>query len=254
VSSTSGVRLACDGPVATVTLCRPDVLNAQTPAMWAELTQISRQLPGDVRVVIVRAQGRAFSAGLDLSVARGNDDSSFGRLAQLPAAECADRIAEFQSAFTWLREPRLVTIAAVQGHAIGAGFQLALACDFRLLAEDAQLSMAEVTLGLVPDLGGTKRLVDLVGQSRALELCLTGRRVGAAEAATIGLATAVVPAGALDPAAADLAAAVLAADRNAATEIKALLAGAGSRTYPEQDRAEREAQARRLADLAGRGE
>jgi enoyl-CoA hydratase/carnithine racemase len=114
--------------------------------------------------------------------------------------------------------------------------------------------MAEVTLGLVPDLGGTKRLVDLVGESRALELCLTGRRVGAAEAATIGLATAVVPAGALDPAVGDLAAAVLAADRDAATEIKALLAGAASRTYPEQDRAEREAQARRLADLAGRGE
>ena len=66
-----GVRYELNGQVATVTLCRPDVLNAQTPAMWAELRDISRELPGDVRVVIVRGEGRAFSAGLDLSVARG---------------------------------------------------------------------------------------------------------------------------------------------------------------------------------------
>ena len=254
MSSTSGVRLAREGPVATVTLCRPDVLNAQTPAMWAELTTISRELPGDVRVVIVRAEGRAFSAGLDLSVARGNGDSTFARLATSPPEEAAERIAEFQSAFTWLRDPRLVTVAAVQGHAIGAGFQLALACDLRVLADDAQFSMAEVTLGLVPDLGGTKRLVDLVGYSRALELCLTGRRVGAAEAAAMGLANAVVPAADLPGATNDLAAAVLAANRDATVEIKALLAGAAARSYPDQDRAEREAQTRRLADLAGRGE
>jgi enoyl-CoA hydratase/carnithine racemase len=254
VSPTSGVRLSCAGPVATVTLCRPDALNAQTPAMWAELSTISRELPGDVRVVIVRGEGRAFSAGLDLSVARGNDNSSFMRLAQLPPEECASRIAGFQSAFTWLRAPHLVTVAAVQGHAVGAGFQLALACDLRVLADDAQLSMAEVTLGLVPDLGGTKRLVELVGYSRALEICLTGRRIPADEAARAGLANAVVPAPSLGAAVDDLVAAVLAADRNAAAEIKALLAGAGGRGYPEQDRAEREAQARRLADLAGRGE
>ena len=122
----AGVRYEQDGPVATVTLCRPDVLNAQTPAMWAELGNISRKLPGDVRVVIVRGEGRAFSAGLDLSVARGDGDSSLADLARLSPAECADRIAGFQAAFTWLRRPSLVTIAAVQGHAIGAGFQLAL--------------------------------------------------------------------------------------------------------------------------------
>ena len=254
MNSTDGVRLTREGPVATVTLCRPDVLNAQTPAMWAALTTISRELPGDVRVVIVRAEGRAFSAGLDLSIARGNDDSSLGALASLPPEECAERIAGFQSAFTWLRAPHLVTVAAVQGHAIGAGFQLALACDLRVLADDAQLSMAEVTLGLVPDLGGTKRLVELVGYARALELCLTGRRAGAAEAASMGLANAVVPAADLTGATDDLVAAVLAADRGAVTEIKGLLAAAAGRTYPEQDRAEREAQTRRLADLTGRGE
>lgn len=249
-----GVRLDIEGPVATVSLCRPDVLNAQTPAMWAELGNISRKLPGDVRVVIVRGEGRAFSAGLDLSVARGDGDSSLATLASLSPDECADRIAGFQSAFTWLRSPSLVTIAAVQGHAIGAGFQLALNCDLRVLAEDARFSMAEVTLGLVPDLGGTKRLAELVGPSRALEICLTGRRLPADESDRIGLATAVVPAGELDAAVADLAAAVLAAPAGAVAEIKALVGGASGRTYPEQDRAEREAQTRRLRDLSGVGE
>jgi enoyl-CoA hydratase/carnithine racemase len=249
-----GVRYDLDGPVATVTLCRPEVLNAQTPAMWAELANISRKLPGDVRVVIVRGEGRAFSAGLDLSAARGDGDSSLTRLAHLSPSECADRIAGFQSAFTWLRNPSLVTIAAVQGHAIGAGFQLALNCDMRVLADDARFSMAEVTLGLVPDLGGTKRLTELVGPSRALEICLTGRRIPADEAERIGLATAVVPVGSLSGAVGDLAAAVLAADAGAVAEIKALIAGAGLRSYPDQDRAEREAQTRRLRDLMGTGE
>jgi enoyl-CoA hydratase/carnithine racemase len=204
--------------------------------MWSELGNISRKLSGDVRVVIVRGEGRAFSAGLDLSVARGDGDSSLPALAGLSPTECAERIAGFQDAFTWLRRPSLLTIAAVQGHAIGAGFQLALNCDFRILADDARFSMAEVTLGLVPDLGGTKRLTELVGVSRALEICVTGRRIAADEADRIGLATAVVPA-------ADLAGAV--------AEIKALLAGAPQRSYAEQDRAEREAQTRRLRDLIG---
>ncbi|HET9517894.1 MAG TPA: enoyl-CoA hydratase/isomerase family protein [Actinoplanes sp.] len=245
------VRLDRDGPVATVTLCRPEVLNAQTPAMWVELESISRELPGDVRVVVVRGAGRAFSAGLDLSVARGNGDSSFADLVRMPPEQCAARIAQFQAAFSWLRRPSLVTVAAVQGHAIGAGFQLALGCDLRVLADDAQLSMAEVTLGLVPDLGGTKRLVELVGYGRALEICVTGRRVSAAEADRIGLANAVVPAADLTAAVADLVAAVLAAEHGAVSEIKALLAGAADRTYAEQDRAEREAQVRRLRELSG---
>lgn len=247
----TGVRLDRDGPVATVTLCRPDVLNAQTPGMWAALHNFSRELPGDVRVVVLRGEGRAFSAGLDLSVARGSEGFSLARLTQLPPEECADRIAEFQAGFTWLRRPDLLTIAAVQGHAIGAGFQLALACDLRVLADNALLSMAEVTLGLVPDLGGTKRLVELVGYARALELCLTARRIPATEAQQLGLANAVVPVADLDAAVADLTAAVLTADRGAVVEIKALLSGAADRSYAEQDRAEREAQTRRLREIAG---
>ncbi len=250
----TGVRLECDGPIATVTLCRPDVLNAQTPAMWSAMSDFSRDLPGDVRVVVVRGEGRAFSAGLDLSVAGASGSGTFAELAALPEQEAADRIAELQAAFTWLHRPDLISIAAVQGHAIGAGFQLALACDLRVLAEDARLSMAEVTLGLVPDLAGTKRLVELVGYARALEICATGRRMDAAEADRVGLATLVVPTADLDGAVRDLTAGLLANNRDAVVEIKALLAGAAGRSHAEQQRAEREAQVRRVRDLAGRGE
>ncbi|MEQ4305655.1 enoyl-CoA hydratase/isomerase family protein [Plantactinospora sp. B6F1] len=253
---TVGVRLNCDGPVATVTLCRPDVLNAQTPQMWRAMRDFSRDLPGDVRVVVVRGEGRAFSAGLDLSVAtdRSGAENSLAEMATLPPEECAERIAGFQAAFTWLHRPDLVSVAAVQGHAIGAGFQLGLACDLRVLASDATFAMAEVTLGLVPDLAGTKRLVDLVGYARALEICVTGRRIDAAEAARLGLATVVVPPEDLDAAVGDLTAAILSGSRDAVVEIKALLAGASGRSPAEQQRAEREAQVRRIRDLVGAGE
>jgi enoyl-CoA hydratase/carnithine racemase len=250
------VRLDRDGPVATVTLSRPHVLNAQTPALWRELRRIGNELPGDVRVVVVTGEGRAFSAGLDLNaVSAGPDDhGSFAHLATLGDEEASAAIAGFQEAFDWLRRPDLISIAAVRGHAIGAGFQLALACDLRVCAEDAKFSMAEVTLGLVPDLGGTKRLVELVGYSRALELCVTGRRVAAAEAERIGLATSVVPGDDLDKAVADLTAQILAHRRDAVIEIKALMAAAASRGFPDPERYEREAQVRRIRDLIGSGE
>jgi enoyl-CoA hydratase/carnithine racemase len=260
------VRLDRDGPVATVTLCRPHVLNAQTPAMWGELRQIGHDLPGDVRVVVVRGEGRAFSAGLDLSAVSENagtsassqaetdNTGSFADLARRAEDESAAIIATFQEAFAWLRRPDLVSIAAVQGHAIGAGFQLALACDLRILAADAQLTMAEVSLGLVPDLGGTKRLVELVGYARAMDICLTGRRVGASEADRLGLATTVVPRDDLDSAVEDLVAQLLTMARGAVMEIKALLAAAALRTFPEQAVAEREAQVRRIRDVVGLGE
>ncbi|MFI6757607.1 enoyl-CoA hydratase/isomerase family protein [Micromonospora sp. NPDC050417] len=254
MTADSGVRLECDGPVATVTLCRPDVLNAQTPAMWRAMREFARDLPGNVRVVVVCGEGRAFSAGLDRAVVGATGPDSFAALAALPPEQAAERIAEFQAAFTWLHRPDLISVAAVQGHAIGAGFQLALACDLRVLADDASLAMAEVTLGLVPDLAGTKRLVDLVGYARALEVCVTGRRLDATEAARMGLATVVVPAAELNNTVRDLTAAVLAGDRNAVIEIKALLAGAAGRSPSDQQRAEREAQMRRIGELAGRGE
>ncbi len=246
----TGVRLHRDGPVATVTLCRPEVLNAQTPATWRRLREIGAELPGDVRVVVVRGEGRAFSSGLDLREAT----ASLTALAQLPEVEAEAHIASYQEGFSWLRRPDLISVAAVQGHAVGAGLQLALACDLRVLADDAQLSMAEIRHGLVPDLGGTRRLVELVGYARALEMCLTARRVGAAEAERVGLANLVVPVAELDVAVSDLVAALLEADRDATVEIKALLSGAALRPYPEQERLERQAQIRRIRDLAGLGE
>jgi enoyl-CoA hydratase/carnithine racemase len=243
-------RFDLDGPVATVTLCRPQVLNAQTPELWADLREFGRTLPGDVRVVIVRGEGRAFSAGLDTTSAT----KMLGEIAAGSESDADARIAGFQEAFSWLRRPSLISIAAVQGHAIGGGFQLALACDFRVAADDVSFSMAEIKLGLVPDLGGTKRLVELVGYARALELCVTGRRVTAAEASQIGLANVVVPRAELDDAAKDLASAVLAGPRDAVIEIKALLARAAGHTFAQQEAAERTAQRRRIADLTGRGE
>lgn len=247
VAVSDGIRLDRDGPVATVSLCRPEVLNAQTPAMWGRLRECGRELSGDVRVIVVRGEGRSFSSGLD----RGAAAAHLVELARLPEEAAGQRLAGYQDAFSWLRRPDLVTLAAVQGDAIGAGFQLALACDLRILARDARLSMAEVRLGLVPDLTGTDRLVELVGYARALELCLTARTLDAAEAYRLGLANAVVPPGDLDRAVADLTGEVLAADRAAAIEIKALLAGARERGAQRQWAAERASQLRRIRDLAG---
>jgi len=239
-----------------VVLDRPDRLNAQTPLTWAALREAGRSLPGDVRVVVIRGQGRSFSAGLDRAAfAPGGIPGAVGlsEIASMPGAEGDATIRGFQEAFGWLRRPDLVSVAAVQGHAVGAGFQLALACDLRVLSDDAQLSMAESRYGLVPDLGGTAPLVAAVGYSRALELCLTARQVGAAEARELGLATLVVPRDELSGAVADLVAALLVPARDAVVEIKALLLGAAGRSRDEQEAAERAAQLRRLRDLAGLG-
>lgn len=247
----AGIRLDLNGSVATVTLGRPEVLNAQTPQMWESMRDFGRELPGDVRVAVVRGEGRAFSAGLDLAAT--GDGGPLAELVRDAPDRAEARIAIFQEAFAWLRRPSLISIAAVQGHAIGAGFQLALACDFRVLADDAKLSMAEVKLGLVPDLGGTKRLVELVGYARALELCVTGRRVEADEAMRIGLANLVVPFSDLSSAVSDLTSAVLAGAREAVVEIKALIASAAGQVFAAQEAAERAAQVRRLRELAGLG-
>jgi enoyl-CoA hydratase/carnithine racemase len=160
-------------------------------------------------------------------------------------------IAEFQEGFRWLRDPARLTVAAVSGHAIGAGFQLALACDVRIVAEDVKFSMAETSLGLVPDLGGTLPLVRAVGYSRAAEICVTGRRVGAEEALRIGLANSVVPVDGLDAAVDELVAPVTRAMPGAVRETLALIAAAADgASVGEQLALEREAQLRRLAEFA----
>ncbi|MEU9448573.1 enoyl-CoA hydratase/isomerase family protein [Streptomyces sp. NPDC048277] len=252
-----GVRLTVDDALATVTLTNPAKRNAQSPALWRALAEAGRSLPGSVRVVLLRGEGQSFSAGLDRQMFTPEGipgEPTFIELARRDDAELDASIAEYQEAFTWWRRNDIVSIAAVQGHAIGAGFQLALACDLRVVADDVQFAMRETSLGLVPDLTGTHPLVSLVGYARALEICATGRYVLAEEAVASGLASVSVPAAELDAAARDLAGALLAAPRDAVVETKALLRGASDRTYDEQRAAERQAQARRLRDLAGVGE
>jgi enoyl-CoA hydratase/carnithine racemase len=240
-----------------VTLDRPKRRNAQTPSTWRRLAAVGEELlTSGARVVVLRAEGPSFSAGLDramLTPEGAPGEPTFVELAGLDPAAVDEAIASFQEAFTWWRDERIVSIAAVQGHAVGAGFQLALACDLRVLAADALLSMREPSLGLVPDLGGTQPLVELVGYPRALEICVTGREVAAAEAAQIGLAELVAPPAELDGAVRDLCAAILAAPADAVRETKALLRAASSRGYDEQRAAERAAQGRRLRALAGQG-
>ena len=256
-----GVTLALHPDRAVVTLSRPEVLNAQTPDTWTALRAVGETLPAEVRAVIVRGAGRAFSAGLDrrMFAPGGHDDvdggTSLAALAAMPPAAAEDMIAGFQAGFSWLRDPARLTVAAVQGHAIGAGFQLALACDLRVVAEDVAFSMAETGLGLVPDLGGTHPLVHAVGYARAVEICLSGRRVGAEEAVAIGLATRAVPAAELPAATDELVDGLLAAPAGAVRETLALLAGVAAGADPAAAlAAERAAQVRRLrALLAGQG-
>jgi len=232
----------CPG-AATVTLSRPGRRNAMTPRMWQGLADIGRSLTADIRVVVVRGAGPSFSSGIDLRVLAGDGTDDDGQVASPADPGFEDWIAACQEGFAWLRSPSRISVAAVRGHAIGAGFQLALGCDLRVLADDAMLCMKEPSLGLVPDLMGTKPLVDIVGLPRALELCLTGRSVPAAEARELRLAELVVPAADLDGAVADLTAALLAVDPATARATKELLAGAAGNTLEQQAAAERKTQA-----------
>ncbi|MDQ3616461.1 MAG: enoyl-CoA hydratase/isomerase family protein [Actinomycetota bacterium] len=253
VLTSAGLRLDVNGLVATITLDRPETMNSQTPATWLALRAVGDALDPAVRVVVIQGEGSSFSSGLDrrmLTLEGVSGEASLLQMLDLPDGELADTIAGYQEGFTWLRRTDIVTVAAVQGHAIGAGFQLALACDLRVLADDAKFSMRESLLGLVPDLTGTKPLVDLVGYSRALEICGTARWVEAEEAREIGLATAVVPRAELRSAVADLVAALTAPVPGAVSETKALLQSAAVLGLEEQRRAEREAQVRRFRELA----
>lgn len=252
-----GLRYDVTGPVATITLDRPEVRNAQTPAMWRALASIGADLPAGIRVVVIRGAGHSFSAGLDRAMLDPGDIGSglepevetVAGLLTRSDEQISATIDDYQQGFTFLRDPRFISIAAVQGYAVGAGFQLALSCDLRVVAEDAQFCMKESALGLVPDLTGTKPLVESVGYARALEICVTARMVSAAEAVSIGLALTVVPAENLDATVSDLVAALIAPPHGAVTETKALLQGAAMRDLDEQRRLEREAQGRRFREL-----
>lgn len=217
---------------------------------------MGEHLPEGTRVVVVRGDGPSFSAGIDLRAftPEGIDgETVFADIAALDDAEAAERIAQAQSAFRWWRDrDDVVTVAAVRGAAVGAGFQLALACDLRVCADDARFAMRETTLGIVPDLTGTHNLVRLVGYSRALEICATGRWVPVEEAAALGLANLVVGPDVLDAAVHDLVGTLLAAPAAAVSATKALLRQAVDTPADTARRAERETQVGLIRALVGR--
>jgi len=250
----TGIDVLVEGAVATITLNRPGVRNAQQPRMWAAMVEALESFSDEVRVVVVRGTGGTFSAGLDLSLldpAHAADPDSLLATAQKSDQEIIDTIGSYQLPFAMLADPRFISIAVVEGYAIGAGFQLALCCDLRIVADDARFCMKEPALGLVPDLVGTKPLVEAVGYSRALEICATARMVPATEAGEIGLAQVVVPSAELDGVVAETVAALTAHPAGAVRATKALLQQAPHRLLDEQRLAERTAQVGRFRDLLG---
>ena len=190
------------GGVGWLRLNRPTKLNAQTPEMWDALRELGATLRGDagLRCLVVAGEGRAFSAGIDLGVLMSPD--GLGGLAARAGAGGEDPLAGLvrrgQEAFTWLVDAPFASIAAVRGYALGAGLQLALACDLRIVARGTELGALEFRYGLLPDLGGTAWLPRLVGPAKAKELVFTAARIDADEALRIGLANRVVDDGELD--------------------------------------------------------
>lgn len=179
------VQLETVGAVGVIQLNRPPV-NAINSQVHAELAEAARQAAdrADIRAVVVYGGERAFAAGADIKEMAGlgpEEMTVFG--ARLTTA--VDAIA---------RLPKPV-IAAVVGYALGGGCELALAADFRIVADDATLGLPEITLGVFPGAGGTQRLPRLIGMAKAKELIFTGRPVKGVEAVRIGLAGASVPAG-----------------------------------------------------------
>jgi enoyl-CoA hydratase len=191
------VLLDIVGPVATLTINRPRVLNALDRATFEALEGACDQIETDrdVRCAIVTGAGeRAFSAGADIH--QLDDLGSAGALAFM---------ADGQRVFDRLAASPKTTVAAVNGYALGGGLELAMACDVRIAADTACFGQPEITLGSIPGWGGTQRLPLLVGLGRARELILTGRIIDAAEAERIGLVSRVVPAADLAAAASEMA-------------------------------------------------
>ncbi len=241
------VQVEVVGPVMHITLCRPEQRNAQSPATWRAFAETGSTVTDDIRVVVLSAQGPSFSAGLDRAMMTPEGVAGEGSLITLLHEDddtLEDFIATAQAGFTWWQDIDAITIAVVDGHAIGAGMQLALACDVIVAGPHAQFAMRETSLGLVPDLAGTFPLVQRVGYHRALELCATGRFVDADEALRIGLVEYVND----DPvgAASTLTDHLLTTPAGALRALKPLLRNALVATPVEQRAAERAAQRTRL--------
>jgi enoyl-CoA hydratase/carnithine racemase len=194
-------RVTCaiaDG-VADVRLNRPDKLNALDAGMFQALVETGEALKADssVRAVVLSGEGRAFCAGLDFGSFQAmageegkKGDANRGDRAVADLTQRDGRITNRgqQAVYVWTEMPAPV-IAAVHGHALGGGIQLALGADIRIVSPDAKLSVLEIRWGLVPDMTGTQMLPRLVGLDVAKELVLTGRMVSGTEAVQLGLAT-----------------------------------------------------------------
>ncbi len=172
------------GAVARITLNRPEVLNALNPALVTALARLLAEAAEDpaVRVILLVGAGRAFAAGADIG--------DFTGASPADALGLARRAGRLNDAVAACPKP---VLAAVQGHCLGAGFELALACDLRLAAEDARFGLPEIRLGILPGGGGTVRLTRLAGGAVARQMVLTGAPIPAARALELGLVAAVHP-------------------------------------------------------------
>lgn len=186
-SDAGTVDLQLDGQIAMAVLNRPSKLNALTPEMLDQLDQLLARVDADpnIRALIVASAGdRAFCAGADIK-----------RFATLNGAQMwAQWTRRGHQVFDRLAGLRQPTVAAVDGNAYGGGFELALACDLRVVAEEATLGLTEVGLGTVPGWGGTQRLPHQIGAARAKELVFTGQPLSAVVARDWGLVNRLVPA------------------------------------------------------------
>ncbi|MCS6924276.1 MAG: enoyl-CoA hydratase/isomerase family protein [Candidatus Binatia bacterium] len=176
------------GPAAWITLNRPQTLNAITPEMIRSLTQAATDAQTDeqVKVLVITGAGRGFCAGADIQMLHRADSATF-----------RDFLAQLTETWSLIRTFPKPTIAAINGAAVGAGFELILVCDFRIAATTARLGSAEVRINQPMTNGSTYLLPRLIGEGKAKELGMTGDLLEAEEAARIGLVTAVVEPAAL---------------------------------------------------------
>ncbi len=200
------IRYERSDHIGTLTLTRSGKRNAQNPLMWQELAQLGTRLLPDqtLRCLVVAGEGSAFSAGIDL--VEGLAGMLAGAATRPTEEDRLSRGLKLAGTFDWIPRLGCPSVAAVRGHAYGAGLQLALACDFRIFAHGTKVGLIETRYGLLPDMGATVRLPRIVGESRARELILLGDIIDAAEASRIGLANRVVDDQDVESAAAEFAA------------------------------------------------
>jgi enoyl-CoA hydratase/carnithine racemase len=184
------MTVTIDDHVADVRLNRPEKLNALDDAMFDALLSVGERMASEpgVRAVVLSGEGRGFCAGLDFGSFAAMTDDGGGPVGRLGETEGRITHRAQQAAWCWQQVPAPV-IAALHGAVFGGGLQIALGADIRIVARDAQLSVAEVRWGLIPDMTGTVTLTRLMGVDVAKELALTGRAVDGEEAVSIGLAT-----------------------------------------------------------------